>query len=64
MLRLTFTGNGFLRYMVRTIVAALVEANRGRLKVGSIGEVLAGRDRAASGAPAPAKGLTMVKVEY
>lgn len=64
LLRLTFTGNGFLRYMVRTMVAALVEANRGRLKAGSVGALLAGGDRAAAGTPAPAKGLTMVKVEY
>ncbi|MBX3280276.1 MAG: tRNA pseudouridine(38-40) synthase TruA [Acidobacteria bacterium] len=64
MLRLTFTGDGFLRYMVRTIVGALVEADRGRLKAGSLAKLLETGDRALVGASAPARGLTMVKVEY
>jgi tRNA pseudouridine38-40 synthase len=59
-----FTGDGFLRYQVRTMVAALIEANRGRLKVGSIAKLIESRDRALVGAPAPAKGLTLMKVEY
>jgi tRNA pseudouridine38-40 synthase len=61
---LTFTGNGFLRYMVRTMVSALVDVNRGRLKVRSIAEIVAARDRHLVGGMAPAKGLTMVRVEY
>lgn len=63
-LLLTFTGDGFLRYMVRTMVGALLEANRGRLKAGSIEALLESGRRELSGALAPAKGLTMVKVEY
>ncbi len=59
-----FTGDGFLRYQVRTMVGALIEANRGRLKAGSMAELIASRDRALIGAPAPAKGLTLMKVEY
>jgi len=50
--------------MVRTMVAAIVESSRGRLKVGSVEALLSGRDRAAGGTPAPAKGLTLIKVEY
>ena len=38
-LDLFFTGDGFLRYQVRTMVAALVESNRGRLQRGSIPEI-------------------------
>jgi tRNA pseudouridine38-40 synthase len=64
LLKLFFTGDGFLRYQVRTMVSALTEANRGRLKAGSIGDLIASRDRALVGAPAPAKGLTLMKVEY
>lgn len=61
---LTFTGDGFLRYMVRTMVGALLNANRGRLKIPSIKELLEGGDRQLAGRMAPAKGLTMMKVGY
>ncbi len=64
LLTLWFVGDGFLRYQVRTMVAALLEANRGRLKAGSLSTLLASRDRTLVGAPAPARGLTLIKVEY
>lgn len=63
-LKLFFTGDGFLRYQVRTMVAALIESNRGRLKAGSISELIESKDRALAGAPAPARGLTLMKVGY
>ncbi|MCI0338863.1 MAG: tRNA pseudouridine(38-40) synthase TruA [Acidobacteria bacterium] len=63
-LTFSFTGDGFLRYQIRTMVEALVEANRGRLKTRSIAELILSRDRSLVGAPAPAKGLTLMKVEY
>jgi tRNA pseudouridine38-40 synthase len=59
-----FTGDGFLRYQVRTMVGALLDANRGRLKARSIEELIASCDRSLTGTPAPARGLTLVKVEY
>jgi tRNA pseudouridine38-40 synthase len=64
LLRLLFTGDGFLRYQVRTMVGALIESNRGRLKAGTIPELIKSRDRSLAGPPAPARGLTLVKVEY
>lgn len=64
LLKLFFTGDGFLRYQVRTMVAALLESNRGRLKVGSISGLIESKDRALAGAGAPARGLTLMKVEY
>lgn len=64
LLKLFFTGDGFLRYQVRTMVGALVEANRGRLHAGSLEALLASHDRTLMGAPAPARGLTLMKVEY
>lgn len=68
LLTLYFSGEGFLRYQVRTMVGALVEVNRGRHpKEGqtvSIAELIERRDRALIGAPAPAQGLTLLKVEY
>jgi len=64
LLKLFFTGDGFLRYQVRTMVASLVESNRGRLKAGSVSELIKSKDRALAGAPAPARGLTLMKVGY
>jgi tRNA pseudouridine38-40 synthase len=64
LIELFFTGDGFLRYQVRTMVAALVESNRGRLKAGSVSELIESKDRALAGAPAPARGLTLMKVGY
>jgi tRNA pseudouridine38-40 synthase len=57
-------GDGFLRYMVRNIVGALVEVGRGRRPPAWIGEVLASRDRSQGGRTAPAAGLFLVRVEY
>ncbi len=64
LLSMWFIGDGFLRGMVRTMVAALLDANRGRLAAGSITALLEGGDRRLCGAAAPAKGLTLMKVEY
>lgn len=61
---LYFHGEGFLRYQVRTMVGALVGINRGRLQTGSMAELIEKRDRGLSGASAPARGLTLMKVEY
>lgn len=63
-IRFHFSGDGFLRYQVRTMVGALVETTRGRLKAGAISRLLESRDRMLAGAPAPARGLTLMKVEY
>jgi len=61
---LYFSADGFLRYMVRTMVASLIEANRGRLKADSISALIGSRDRTLIGTAAPAKGLTLMKVGY
>ena len=60
--QLFFTGDGFLRYQVRTMVAALIEANREQ--PGTVRELIASRDRRRIGRAAPAKGLTLMTVEY
>ncbi|MEO6726727.1 MAG: tRNA pseudouridine(38-40) synthase TruA, partial [Blastocatellia bacterium] len=64
LLTLFFGGDGFLRYQVRTMVAALVEVNRGRSRAGSMAELIERRDRKLIGSSAPALGLTLLKVEY
>jgi len=64
--RLTYRvrGSGFLKHMVRNLVASLLEAGRGNLDQAGIRAMLApGFDR--KGWPtAPAKGLFLVSVEY
>jgi len=56
--RLVYTvrGSGFLKHMVRNLVGALLEIGRGNIDGGTLPEK--------SGTTAPAKGLTMVSVEY
>ncbi len=61
---LTFIGNGFLQYMVRILVGTLIEVGAGRRDPLSMPALLAARDRSMAGPTAPAKGLTLLKVEY
>jgi tRNA pseudouridine38-40 synthase len=63
-LDLYIRGKGFLRYQVRTMVSGVLDVVRGRLPVATVAELIATRHRQIIGAPAPAKGLTLVKVEY
>jgi tRNA pseudouridine38-40 synthase len=57
-------GNGFLKYMVRTIAGTLIEVGRGRRPADSLSVVLSSRDRGRAGQTAPAAGLTLVRVDY
>jgi tRNA pseudouridine38-40 synthase len=52
----TVRGSGFLKHMVRNIAGTLLEAGRGNIPANVF--------PAKSGRTAPAKGLTMVSVEY
>src|SRR5688572_11682758 len=56
--------NGFLRYMVRSIMGTLLEVGRGEKDSDTILAALSGRDRGLAGQTAPACGLTLVKVDY
>jgi tRNA pseudouridine38-40 synthase len=58
------TANAFLRRMVRSIMALLIEAGRGRLDPTAVEALLAARGRALSGRAAPARGLTLERVIY
>jgi len=64
--RLTYVvrGEGFLRHMVRTIVGTLVAVGRRRIGAADIASILAARDRRSAGPCAPARGLTLMRVEY
>jgi tRNA pseudouridine38-40 synthase len=58
------TGDGFLRYMVRSIVGTLLEVGRGEKDFDTIQTAIIGGDRNLAGATAPAHGLTLLKVYY
>jgi len=58
------TANAFLRRMVRSIVALLLAAGRGRLGPDDVDAILRGSGRALDGRAAPAKGLTLERVVY
>jgi len=60
----TVEADGFLRYMVRTIVGTLLEAGRRKIRPEAIEEIFAGRDRNLAGPTAPAKGLCLMRVKY
>ncbi len=60
----TIEAQGFLRYMVRTIVGTLLEVGRGRIRPADIEEIFGRKDRSLAGPTAPARGLTLVRVDY
>ncbi|MDW7773453.1 MAG: tRNA pseudouridine(38-40) synthase TruA [Desulfobulbaceae bacterium] len=59
-----FTGDGFLRHMVRNLVGTLMEVGRGKITPEEFQQILVLRDRAAAGPTAPARGLFLERVFY
>ncbi|MBN1223664.1 MAG: tRNA pseudouridine(38-40) synthase TruA [Candidatus Aminicenantes bacterium] len=60
----TVEANGFLRYMVRSIVGTLIEVGRGRMLPEDIEILFRNKMRSRHSPTAPAKGLCLVKVKY
>ena len=56
--------DGFLRKMVRSMVGGLLAAGRGATGAPELAALLAARDRRGWPPPAPACGLTLVRVDY
>ncbi len=56
--------NGFLRYMVRSIVGTMLEVGRGEKDFDTIQTAIVSGDRDLAGQTAPANGLTLLKVDY
>jgi tRNA pseudouridine38-40 synthase len=59
-----FTGDGFLRHMVRNLVGTLIWVGAGRLSSEQFAAILAGKDRKLAGPTAPALGLFLEQVYY
>ena len=64
LVELSIGASSFCHQMVRSIVAVSVEVGRGRIEPEAVGEILAGKDRAAAKGAAPPHGLTLVAVAY
>lgn len=58
------TGNGFLYNMVRIIVGTLTKIGMGYGEPKDVVGIIEAKDREKAGATAPAKGLTLLKIEY
>ena len=58
------TGNGFLYNMVRIMAGTLIEVGLGRICAGEVPGIILSRDRTKAGRTAPARGLTLIRVEY
>jgi tRNA pseudouridine38-40 synthase len=61
---ISITGGGFLYNMVRIIAGTLLEIGRGAFPPEKILEILNGCDRGLAGPTAPARGLTLIGIEY
>ena len=64
MIRIYFTGNGFLYHMVRILAGTLVEVGMGLKKPEDVEQMLASGSRADTGRLMPPEGLTLLRVEY
>jgi tRNA pseudouridine38-40 synthase len=56
--------NGFMHYMVRTMVGTLIEVGRGKIPAEQIEEIITSKNRAKAGATAPPQGLFLIKANY
>lgn len=63
-IRIYLEADGFLRYMVRSIVGTLVEIGRGKRTPEELADILKTKDRKHAGATAPPQGLFLLDVKY
>jgi tRNA pseudouridine38-40 synthase len=64
LVKLTITADGFLRYMVRSIVGTLLAVGRGEIATETVARAIREGDRNLAGPTAPACGLTLQSVQY
>lgn len=63
-IRFRVEGDSFLRYMVRVMVGTMADVAAGRERLDCIDEAFASGERVDAGVTAPARGLTLVEVNY
>lgn len=63
-IKLSFTGNGFMRYMVRMLVGTLIEVGLGKLTKEEVISILNQKERKVVSFKAPSCGLYLVDVSY
>ena len=61
---LIYTGDGFLRNMVRNLCGTIFEVGKGSIDVADFSAILASKSRAAAGPTAPPHGLSLQRVLY
>ncbi len=64
LIEFTISANGFLRYMVRSIVGTLLAVGRREIDRATVAVALSEGNRSLAGATAPAHGLTLLRVVY
>ena len=63
-IRFVIEGNGFLYNMVRIISGTLLEIGKGVRKAETINEIFDSKNRALAGETLPARGLTLIDIQY
>lgn len=63
-IKITFTGDGFLKYQVRNMVGALIKVGEEKLTPLDIAEILENKNRNTAPKMAPGEGLYLVSVKY
>jgi tRNA pseudouridine38-40 synthase len=64
LIEFTMSADGFLRYMVRSIVGTLLAVGRNEIDETRVKRAIIEGDRSLVGPTAPAQGLTLLRVEY
>ncbi len=60
----TFTGDGFLRHMIRNLMGTILEVGKDKRTVDNFKVTLVAQDRSQAGVTAPPHGLTLLKIIY
>ncbi len=63
-LQFVYTGDGFLRHMVRNITGTIIDAGLGKHSPEEFVQIFDCKDRSQAGATAPSCGLNLIKVHY
>ena len=64
LIEFTVSADGFLRYMVRSIVGTLLAVGRNEIDEETVARAIKDGDRSLAGPTAPARGLTLLSVQY